>query len=460
MKGRGGNKGDTIAAISTPPGEGGVGIVRISGPASLTILQKLISNHKPRGFESHRLYLETITDPGTKARLDSAFVAYMKPPKTYTGEDVAEISCHGGVAVLNSVLKSVISCGARLAERGEFTKRAFLNGKIDLVQAEAVIGLVKARTDEGARLAVEQLYGGLSQKIRGLREEALSLLTKIEASIDFPDDIGGVGEGLKEGMVRAKEGVDSLLETADAGMIMKNGVPAAIIGRPNVGKSSLMNALVRQDRMIVSETPGTTRDTVEETINILGVPVLVMDTAGLRKTGDGLEGMGVDKARRAIQKAELLIVVLDGSEALTAEDNEILTASRGKKAVVVKNKADLGDRGGEDEIGGALPGAPVFKISALKGAGIDRLEEGIFEILTGGVKLNEAIVVTTMRQKQCLLRASEALSKALDTAARGLPEDMISIDLRDAAAALGEVAGEAVSEEVIDRIFAEFCVGK
>ena len=460
MTGREENNEDTIAAISTPLGEGGVGVVRISGPGSLAILRKLIPSHKPLGLESHRLYLETIKAPESGKTLDRAFVAYMKPPKTYTGEDVVEISCHGGVAVLNSVLRSAISCGARLAQKGEFTKRAFLNGKIDLAQAEAVISLVKARTEEGALLAADQLFGSLSARIKAIRNKTLDLLSRIEASIDFPDDVEGVGEGVKKGTAEMIAEVDNLLKTADAGQVMRNGVPAAIIGKPNVGKSSLLNALLKQDRAIVSHTPGTTRDTVEETVSINGIPVLVMDTAGLRHAGDDLEVLGAERARRAIEKAGLLIVVLDASESLTGEDDAILNAARGKRAVVAMNKIDLGDRVGEDKINKALPGAPIFRISALKGSGIDQLEAGIFSTLTGGTQLTEVPVVTTMRQKQCLIKAREALSRAFESAQKGVQEDLISIDLRDAAASLGEVTGEMVSGEVIDRMFEEFCVGK
>ena len=455
---------DTIAAISTPLGEGGIGVVRLSGPAAYGILSALFTSNEPLKIgeiESHRVYHGTITDPKTAKPIDEALVVFMKAPKSYTGEDVVEMSCHGGAAVLQRALQAAVLKGARLAQRGEFTKRAFLNGKMDLAQAEAVISLIKAKTTEGAEVAAFQLFGGLSANIRKARERLLILLAGIEAGIDFPDDVSGAGEGeWGVGIGNIKGNIDSLLKTADAGLILKAGIPAAIIGRPNVGKSCLLNALLRGERAIVSETPGTTRDTIEEVANIKGLPVLMIDTAGIRHASGNIERLGVERTTGAINKASLALVVFDASEALSDEDKAVANKVDGKKAIAVLNKIDKANKITPREIKTLLPNAPLFKVSALFGNGIPELEEGIFQTLLGESQSTDGPVVISMRQKECLIRASEALARTKEGLSGGAEEAIIAIDLREALAALGEVTGESVSDEIIEKVFSEFCVGK
>ena len=436
-------------------------MVRISGPDALSISEKVFIPGKPSRKESHRLYHGFINNPKTGRKIDEALLAYMKAPASYTGEDIIEISCHGGTAVLSSVLGAILDQGARLADRGEFTKRAFLNGKIDLAQAEAVIDLIKAKTSIAASVSASQLFGSLSSKIGSLREKILSTLAGIEASLDFPDDVSAGGPKQLRGKLEGplKE-INRLLDTAEAGRILRAGIRAAIIGKPNVGKSSLLNALLKTDRAIVSPHPGTTRDTIEETANIKGMPVVVIDTAGIRDAGDGVERQGINRAKDAARGAELVIAVIDSSQRLTQEDLSVLGEIKNVRGAVALNKADLPRATAEKDIKKHLPGSPIFLVSALHGAGVSALEDGLFELMSKGAKFESDSVAINTRHKHCLIRAKEALERAFAAARTDKEEALISIDMKEAASALGEVTGEVVTDEVLEKIFSDFCVGK
>lgn len=457
--------GDTIAAISTPPGEGGIGVIRISGEKAKQVLLKIFKKSSPEAIRSHRLYRGTIHKAGSGAPVDDVMAAYMKAPNSYTGEDVAEISCHGGSAVMNTILQEAVGAGAALAGRGEFTKRAFLNGKIDLLQAEAIIDLIRAKTGRGASIAINQLQGRLSGPIRAAREEVLSLLAAIEASIDFPEDVKEpepVSLSFKAQPIM--DTLKGLLKTADAGQILRQGAIAAIIGMPNVGKSSLLNLFLGRERAIVTPHPGTTRDTVEEQANIGGLPVILIDTAGMRAPGNEPEALGVERAREAAGSAELLLIVLDASRELEEGDIRMLSEFGGRGALVVLNKIDVSDKGDCDRIEArakqAAPEASCYRLSALLGSGLDSLEKGIYEALLRSGDSGSRDVAINQRHKQCLIRASEALGRAGLALAERAGASLAAIDLKEAASALGEATGEEVSEEVIERIFADFCVGK
>jgi len=453
---------DTISAIATPiGGEGGIGVVRISGPSSLNIIKTIFRPSLEGDFSSYKLRHGWVVD--NLYSLDEALVSYMAAPKSYTGEDVIEISCHGGPAVLKQVLALTIKVGARLAERGEFTKRAFLNGRLDLAQAEAVINLVKAKTREGSLLAASQLKGSLSSKINSTRDGLLKLLAEIEASVDFPDEVDDIKAAeLISVLNKSIVDINGLLDTADAGIIYRDGISIAIIGKPNVGKSSLLNALLREDRAIVTDEPGTTRDTIEETLNIKGIPARVIDTAGIRHSTSMIEKIGVDRALTALNKADLVLLVVDISQKLSAEDTRLFDASRNSKVIIALNKSDRPhiltiDSFKKDM--GIL--SPVIKLSALTGNGIPELESAIYDsVIDNKVVAESTDIMINLRHKQCLIRAKENIVKAAGSVNSSIQPDLVSIDIRDAVSALGEVTGEAVSDEIIDRIFEEFCVGK
>ena len=451
---------DTISAIATPLGApGGIGIVRISGKNSLRIIKRIFKPTSKDEFISHRIRHGWIVD-NSKA-IDEVMVSYMASPNSYTGEDVVEISCHGGPSVLKMVLELTVREGARLAQRGEFTKRAFLNGKIDLSQAEAIIDLIKARTKESSIMAASHLKGSLSFKIKGLRQLLMDLIAGIEASIDFPDEIDDIDrQKVITAVDTAIKAVDNLLITADFGVIYREGVSVAIIGKPNVGKSSLLNALLRQERAIVAEEPGTTRDIIEETVNIKGIPFKVVDTAGIRRPNGNVEKLGIDRARKALENAELAILVIDISDKLANEDNELIESTEGSKKIVALNKADKNHLLKATDIK-RLAECQVIEISALKGEGIERLEEAMLNaVIANKVVAQNIDVMINLRQKQCLQRARELLEKSRESIEKKMQADFISIDLKGAIAAMGEVTGEIVSDEVIDRIFEQFCVGK
>jgi tRNA modification GTPase len=458
-------EGDTIAAIATPLGTGGVGVIRVSGPESLRILKRIF--HKagkdsfPHKFCSHRAVFGQLFFSDKKQLIDNCLVTYMKGPHSYTGEDVVEIGLHGSVPVLREVLRMIIVKGARLAERGEFTRRAFMNRRIDLVQAEAVLDIIGARTIVGATRAAGQMAGRLSGEINAMREKLLLLLAEIEARIDFPEDLARLpAREIRNKISIIQKKVRQLLATAEEGRIMREGARVAIVGRPNVGKSSLYNALLREERAIVTEEPGTTRDVLEEGLNILGLPICVVDTAGLRVPRGRAEALGVERARGKGREADLVLLVVDGARSCGREDEKVFSFCQEKEVLLVINKCDLPVRFRVPEKIRYRCHGRRARVSALTGKGIGGLERLIFRQLTksSGVKAGQILI--NLRHQQCLLRAEKALGEVLFARRKQLPDDMLAIGLKDAIMALGEITGAVVTEEVLDKIFSQFCVGK
>jgi len=456
---------DTIAAIATPPGEGGVGIVRVSGPQALTIADKLF--HK-RGqvvssLPSHTLHYGLVSEPETGARIDDAILLLFRGSRSYTGEDVIEFSCHGGPVTLARVLESALKAGARLAEPGEFTRRAFLNGRMDLAQAEAVADQIRAKTEAAQKVALQQREGKLSHEVRRLKDELVGALAAVEVTIDFSEEIGELDYfQLAIRLKGIQEEVERLLETAGRGRIYREGIRLAIVGRPNVGKSSLMNALLRENRAIVTPIAGTTRDVIEETANICGIPITAIDTAGMRETEDTVEKIGVARARAAADTASLLLFVLDASQGWTSEDLEISQYLAGKAAVWVLNKVDLADSSEiSDDIHKAAAGSAIVAISAQTGQGMPELERTLADSILGGqVSAGEGAVVSNVRHQRALELTRDSVTLAYQTTLQELPADFITIDLRSALDSLGLITGETATEEVIHRIFHDFCIGK
>ena len=457
---------DAIAAIATPVGESAIGIVRISGPDAVKIAEKVLKtkDNASGKWENRRMNYGYVRSGDTGEIIDEALFCYMAAPRSYTREDVVEINCHGGIVPLKKTLELVLASGARLAEPGEFTKRAFLNGRLDLAQAEAVIDLIRIKTDKGLNMALSQLKGELSGKINTLNDNLLDLLAKIEAENDFPDEqhSGDLNqEILKTGAALLRD-LESLIEGARTGIIFREGIRAAIIGRPNVGKSSLLNALLKQNRAIVTNVPGTTRDVIEETANIKGVPVCLMDTAGVRETSDIVEIIGVQRTKEVIDQVDLVLAVFDGSSPLSSEDRVILKIIEDKKHIQIINKTDLGlSDGFVTKFEKNRTQAAAIQLSIKTGEGLDRLEESIAEAVFNGVDGNATdILVTNIRHKAALEKAAVHLKEALEGLKNGVPIDITAIDLREAWEKLGEITGAVVTEDLLERIFRDFCVGK
>jgi len=454
---------ETIAATATAYGEGGIGIIRISGQRAKEILDCIFVPTKGKTIQSRKLTYGVIADRHSKEVIDEVLAVFMPAPYTYTREDVVEINCHGSVVALRKTLDLVLRSGAVLAEPGEFTKRAFLNGRIDLSQAEAVIDLVKAKTEKSFETAVNQLEGSVSSKVKDIRKELLDLLVKITVNIDYPDeDIEEITySGMTDSIKQIGDVIEKLLSTAEAGRIIKDGLKVVICGRPNVGKSSLLNAMMKENRAIVTDIPGTTRDIIEETVNIRGIPVRIFDTAGIRNTDDKIEKLGIEKSKEAFNQADLIILILDGSEEPTASDLELLEFSAGRKAIVLINKTDIDKKIFEKQILEKLPECEIIDTAITEEIGIDKVEEKIEEfVYRGKVRQGESLLITNARHKSLLLRAGEALSDALDMAERKEALDFIEIDVRNAWELLGEITGETTSEDIINEIFAKFCLGK
>ncbi|MCC6728211.1 MAG: tRNA uridine-5-carboxymethylaminomethyl(34) synthesis GTPase MnmE [Chthonomonadales bacterium] len=460
--------GDTIAAVATPPGYGGVAIVRISGPGAFAIADRLFDGPAgpPSGFATHTIHHGLARDPATRAALDDVLLLAFRAPRSYTGEDVVELSCHGGPLTVAAILGAAERAGARPAEPGEFTCRAFVNGRMDLAQAEAVCDLIRSRTEAARRVALRQRDGELSHAVAGAADELTALLAAIEASIDFGDEVGDVDRAAALDLVRGvRSRVDALLATAARGRALRDGARLAIVGRPNVGKSSLMNALLRADRVIVTPVAGTTRDAVEESAAVGGVPVTVVDTAGLRDSADAVERMGVERARAAAAAADVLLFVVDAVEGWTADDDAAARSLPPVRTVWIANKCDLVGEGSAELLANRLDmatgGAPVARVSALTGAGIEALEDAIGLVLLGGAGAGEApVVVASERHARALSVARESLSHAVVTGESGLPIDLITVDVRGALEALGQITGATASNDVIARVFRDFCVGK
>lgn len=456
---------DTIAAISTPLGEGGIGIVRVSGPEAVEITGKIFKARRAgwEGNASHRLIYGHIYDHGGNV-VDEVLVGYMKAPYTYTREDVVEINCHGGIVPLRRTLELVLAGGARLAEPGEFSKRAFLNGRLDLAQAESVIDIIRSKTEAGLKMAVSQLKGRLSGKITELQDRLLGLLAQVEANIDFPEDDleDATGQKIIDLSQELLAEINDLIKGADAGKIYRDGLSTVIIGRPNVGKSSLLNSLLRENRAIVTEVPGTTRDIIEDYINIRGIPLKIIDTAGLRETDDLVEKIGVEKTRDMIGRADLVLLVLDAARGLAGDDLTVIRQIGAKKTVILVNKVDVAEqRIKEQEVIELAEGRPVLWVSAETGQGIEELEEKIVEMVLGGqVAATDSLLVANVRHKTVLETAARHLAEAMEGIRENLPVDMVAIDIRTAWEALGEITGSTVTEDLLDRIFRDFCIGK
>lgn len=457
---------DTIAAIATAYGEGGIGIVRLSGEESKRILDRIfIPKHDQytKSIANKRLYYGHIADPSNGQVVDEVLAVYMKAPATYTAEDVVEIYCHGSIVALRKTLALALRNGARLAEKGEFTKRAFLNGRLDLSQAEAVIDIVRAKTDKTFDVALSQMEGVLSERVKEIRQLLMDLLVDITVNLDYPDEDIEIMtyQKLTESTSQIGDMIDKLLSTAGTGRIIREGLNVAIIGKPNVGKSSLMNALLREARAIVTEIPGTTRDTIEEVISIKDIPVKLTDTAGIRETEDRIERIGIEKSKESFNRADLVIFIVDGSSPLSGEDRKIMAKIGGRKAIVLINKTDLGLKVEEEEIRITLPHAGIIKAAIKNNEGIEELEQEIVSMVYGGqVKQEESLLVTNVRHMELLEKARTAIGDAKAMAENSEALDFIEVDVRRCWELLGEIIGESVTEDIINQVFARFCLGK
>ena len=453
----------TIAAISTAIGTSGIGIIRISGENSKNVLDKIFISAKKREIKSRQMIYGNIVDPLSKKIVDEVLCVFMKGPETYTREDVVEINCHGSVISLQKILELCIKNGARLAEPGEFTKRAFLNGRLDLSQAEAVIDLIKAKSDKTFEVALNQLEGLFSESIRKIRQEILNILVEIAVNIDYSEEDIQVltYENLVKALENIKEEIYNMLKTADTGRIIKEGLKVSIIGKPNVGKSSLLNALLKEKRAIVTEIPGTTRDTIEEMMTIKGIPVRFTDTAGLRETNDIIEKIGIEKTKEAFNNSDLIIFIIDNSRELNNEDLEIIKHIDGRHIILLINKTDLDKKINKDEIKKLLPNAIMIETSIVKNVGIEEIKDEIVNLVYGDkVKQSDNIVVTNVRHKNLLEISMKSVEDAIFMANKKEAFEIIEIDINSAYGFLGEIIGETVAEDIIDEVFSKFCLGK
>ncbi len=456
---------DTIAAISTPFGESGIGIVRISGPLAESIAQKLFKPKRDQSYLiSHRFNYGEIVDPEKGTPIDEVLIVLMKSPKTYTREDIVEIQCHGGYLILQRVLELVLKQGARMAQPGEFTKRAFLNGRIDLTQAEAVIDLIKAKTMSSLEIANQQLRGWLSRELAEIRSRLVEQLALIEAHIDFPEEeiepivLGEMTQDLA-GMIQK---IEEWVTSYEKGRVFREGIQCAIIGKTNVGKSSLLNVLLKEEKAIVTPIPGTTRDVIEEVLNIEGIPVRLMDTAGFRKAMDSIEEEGMKRARERVADADIVLLILDGSRDLDGDDMEIFRETKEKKKVVIINKNDLTLRISLEDVKKNLQGDPIVSISALKNKGIEDLKKAIYHsLIHRDIRTTpEHSIVANIRHKEALSQTNDSLSRALKGLEEGASLEFTAFEIRSALEAIGGMVGATTTEEVLNRIFEQFCIGK
>lgn len=455
---------DTIAAIATAPGEGGIGIIRISGERSLQVAQEIFKSMSGKQIEEYKtrtlIYGNIIDNENV---IDEVLVAYMKGPNSYTAEDVIEINCHGGFISVKKILELILSKDVRLAEKGEFTKRAFLNGRIDLSQAEAIIDVIKSKTDKAHEIAQTQLEGTLSNKIRELRMNVTELLAHVEVAIDYPEeDIEHITyKTLKDKAEILRDEIKKLYDTAESGKIFRDGLKTVIVGKPNVGKSSLLNAILGENRAIVTDIPGTTRDVIEEFVNIKGIPLKIVDTAGIRETDDIVEKIGVKKSRESLSTADLVIAVLDSSRKLSEEDFEILENLDKKKAILILNKVDLNQEIEEEKILQYVDNDSIIRISALNNEGIEILQNKIEDLVYNGeVKNSSDLVITNSRHKDALNKAYKSINDAIDAINQNMPFDFIEVDLKNIWDYLGYINGDTVTEDLLDSIFENFCIGK
>jgi len=465
---------DTIAAISTPIGESGIGIVRLSGPKTIEIAKKVFRDKELKrrnieDFSSYTAHYGLLVDPNNEEIIDETILILMKKPKSYTREDTIEFNCHGGILPLRKVLEAVVSCGARIAEPGEFTKRAFLNGRIDLSQAEAVIDLIQAKTERSLKSSLAQLEGSLKKKITDLREKIVKIAAEIEAPMDFPDqDIKELDSmEMQERIEDVLKEVVALLDTLDYGKILKGGVNTVIVGKTNVGKSSLFNTLLRENRAIVTPLPGTTRDTIEELLNIKGIAFRIIDTAGLKNPENIIEKISIKRTRKFLEKkADLILAMFDVNTLLSEEDLEVIqeinkARERKKKAIVIENKIDLKEKIERKKLFKLLNIKEDVRISIKDKIGIDQVEEELVKAVFNGLVMPEnGVIINNIRQADALKRAKSGLEYALEGTKKKMPYDFLIIDLKEALDSLGEITGDSVSDEIINNIFSRFCIGK
>lgn len=456
---------DTIASISTPMGEGAIAIVRLSGSDAVSIADKLYKGkYQLNDVASHTINYGHIIDPASKEVVEEVMVAVMRAPRTYTREDIVEINCHGGIMTVNRVLELALTNGAKLAEPGEFTKRAFLNGRIDLSQAEATMDFIRSKTDRASRVAMQQIEGRLSVLIKGLRQSILEILAQVEVNIDYPeyDDVEeATNTFLMEEARKIERSITNLLQTANQGKILREGLSTVIVGKPNVGKSSMLNNLIQDNKAIVTEIAGTTRDVLEEYVNVRGVPLRLVDTAGIRETEDIVEKIGVERSREALKKADLILYVLNNNEILTEEDYKLAEIIKNEDVIVIINKTDLENKLDLEEVKTMVGNAPIVKTSMLSQQGIEELEEQIRTLFFAGEVSNQDMTyVSNARHISLLKSAKTSIGDAISAAELGVPIDMIQIDLIKTWELLGEVIGESVDDGLIDQLFSQFCLGK
>ncbi|MBA1392382.1 tRNA uridine-5-carboxymethylaminomethyl(34) synthesis GTPase MnmE [Lactobacillus sp. XV13L] len=453
---------DTIAAISTPIGEGGISIVRMSGDDAVAIANRVFKGANLTKVPTHTIHYGHVVDPANGEVIDEVMASVMRAPKTFTREDIVEINCHGGIVVTNRILQLLLTCGARMAEAGEFTKRAFVNGRIDLTQAESVMDIVRAKTDRARQVAEKQLEGGLLEKIRALRQEILDTLANVEVNIDYPeydaDTVTAQQMAAVSKSVSTK--IADLLKTAGEGTALRNGLATAIIGRPNVGKSSLLNYLTKSDTAIVTDEAGTTRDTLEEYVAVKGVPLQLIDTAGIRETANKVEKIGVARSKRALAKADLVLLLFDASRELTPEDQTLIEATAAKKRIVLLNKTDLGQKVTVDQVK-QLAGCPVVAASILHEENLDQLEDAIKDLFFAGIEnSNDQVLVTNQRQEGLLKKARRQLQDVIQALHDEVPVDIAQTDFNGAWDTLGEITGESSPDELVNELFSQFCLGK
>ena len=452
---------DTISAISTAYGEGGIGIVRMSGSRSYEILSDIFDNIDK--VENRKLTYGHIRDPRDGRTVDEVLVAYMKEPHTYTGEDVVEINCHGSMVALRKILDITLKEGASLAEKGEFTKRAFLNGKIDLSQAEAVIDLIKASSSSGYDVALSQLDGSFGKNISEIRQKLVDILVDITVNIDYPDeDIEEIlYENLRKNIFKIKEDIDYLISTSDTGRILKDGIKIAIIGKPNVGKSSLMNRLLMENRAIVTDIPGTTRDVIQENMMIRNIPVILIDTAGIRETDDKIEKIGIEKSKETFNDADLILFLLNSGDAITDEDYSIVNRVANKNVLVLLNKSDMDRKIETDRIKEILGDKTFLDTSMETGQGVEELKDIIEKMVyKGNLKQDNSLIVTNVRHLNLLRDASAFLEDSLKSIDSNQPLEFIEIDVKNTYDDLGAILGEEVGDDILNEVFSRFCLGK
>lgn len=455
---------DTIAAISTPVGEGAISIVRLSGPHAIEIANKLFTGKNLHEVETHTMHYGKMIDPTSKEVADEVILSVMRAPKTFTCEDVVEINCHGGLMAVNRILELVLDRGARLAEPGEFTKRAFLNGRIDLSQAEAVMDVIQSKTSQAMDVALNQLDGKLSRLIKQLRQELIETIAHVEVNIDYPeyDDVEEMShELMREKTKYVHDEIEKLLQVAKQGKILREGIRTAIIGRPNVGKSSLMNALVQEERAIVTDVPGTTRDVIEEYVNVRGIPLKLMDTAGIRETKDLVEKIGVERSHKILQEADLVLLMLNYNEELTDDDRKIFKSLKNMNYIVLINKTDLSPKIDLKEIKEMASNHPVITTSLIQDKGIDELETALSDLFFSDQVMTENLTyISNIRHIHLLKQSQEALEDAMEALELNMPLDIIQIDVTRTWEFLGEIIGDTASESLIDQLFSQFCLGK